>query len=115
MDNYKGIIVLYYSVPNVPEKDKKAIIRFLVSIVVDDFRHSFDNSEYRVYMDKIKNINNADMERLYNSWLSALDYEISTFIKKSVKESYGGSRIFGLSTEEKNEFITDLRKAFKVY
>lgn len=43
------------------------------------------------------------------------DYAITKYIKKSLKLSYGGSRLFGLSTFEMNEYLTDVKNALKKY
>jgi hypothetical protein len=109
----KKVKKLYISIPKDPINDKGEIVDLISNMIVDDIRIVYDRQEGIRFKEELDNYNNSRMESGYYGWISELDYNLASFIKKSVKTSYGGNRIFGLSTEEKCAFVTDLRNAIR--
>lgn len=94
-----------------PSNNKNCILGLITQIVWNDFNlpNDLDNLLF------IKNCNLYQLEFFYENWikeLSSRNYKVHKFIKKSIKLSYGGNRLIGLSSIEKNRFLTDLRNCF---
>lgn len=101
----------YIVVPKEPTTNKDELVAFVANIFVEDV----SSTEGYEGIKFLKSLNNAMLLQLHDGAIKEYDYLVSNFIKKSIKLCYGGSRFFGLSSVERNNYITDLRKAIQRY
>nr|WP_106780789.1 hypothetical protein [Lysinibacillus timonensis] len=101
----------YFVVPKEPTRNKEELIRFVAVLFAEDVLHVDGREGLRL----LQSYNNSTLRQLHDLALKEYDYIVSNFIKKSIKLCYGGSRLFGVSSIEMNNYITDLRIAIKNY
>lgn len=100
-----------YIIDDEPTRDKNVVLGIITQIVWDDFNLPNDLDNVRF----VKSCNLYALEDFYENWIKEMagrNYDMHKFIKKSVKLAYGGSRLIGMSSIEKNKFLTDLRNCF---
>jgi len=92
-----------------PTSDKDLLVSFVAHLMIEDAERVEGG------LDILKNLNNSQMQSLHDITLEEMEYPVVSFINKSLKLCYGGSRVIGLSSTERNSFITDLRKYISNY
>ncbi|WP_415332020.1 hypothetical protein [Clostridium perfringens] len=108
---------MYSFIPNEIITNGKQISAFIVEIVDDNFRTLLDNGEisydeYSAVCAKILSCNDTELYAFYEKFITGLiSRNVISFVRKSVKASYGGG-LFGLSSTQKKKFMLDLKEAF---
>lgn len=93
----------YVFVPADATSDKNKLCCFVAGLMIDNCED----------LGLLKSLHNDKIQKFYEIGLKDADHMVASFIKKSLKLSYGGSRFFGISSIERNEFIIDLRKVIQ--
>ncbi|MGL5717343.1 MAG: hypothetical protein ACRCXT_13340 [Paraclostridium sp.] len=98
----------FYVIDEKPTSNKDVVIGLITQVMWDYFNldEDLDNISF------VKTCNLYSLDKVYEDWMkniASMDYDLYKFVKKSVKLSYGGSKLFGLSTTEKNMFLNDLK------
>jgi hypothetical protein len=92
-------------VPQEPTFDKQELVSFVTYLLVNEMMTGFGKKG----VEKLKTLNNSQLRELHDIAVQEYEHLISSYIKKSLKLSYGGSRFIGLSSIEMNNYLTDLR------
>src|SRR5690554_4882930 len=96
----------YIPIPINPTNDKNILASFCAHLIIMDMEASFGYNGLK----ELKSFNNNELRQVYDILINEFEYDITNHIKKSLKLSYGSNRLFGLSSIEMNNFITDVRK-----
>lgn len=57
----------------------------------------------------LKSLNNSQLRQLHDIAVREYEFLIVNYIKKSLRLCYGGTRLFGLTSIEMNNYLTDVR------
>lgn len=109
---------MYGFVPGEIITNRNQIAAFIANIIESNFKSSLDCGEIS-YDEYIKlgeimlSYTDDELYNFYEEFISGLvSRALISFIRKSVKASYGGG-LFGLSSAQKKDFTSDLRKALR--
>lgn len=98
---------MYITVPVEPTSDKQEFSLYIASFLYNESIAALGPGKGR---ENVKSFNINKIRELHNILVSGeYEYIITRYIKKSLKLSYGGGRLFGLSTIKMNEYLTDVR------
>lgn len=101
----------YITVPAEPTSNKQELSTYVASFL---YNEAVAILGYPEGSEAVKTYNLDKIRELHNILVSGeYEYVITRYIKKSLKLSYGESRLFGLSTAEMYKYLSDVKGALQ--